>query len=483
MSISRIALSCCLSWAIGTVQAEVAEPHPRHDEQFDIMNELAARGLHDLNEERWNAYGQLTFINQWKSPFPAAYTNLNGSSNSLLPSHERSFTGSATLYLGLKLWNGGEIYAVPEMISLKALSGLKGLGGVIQNFELQKTGAQQPVLYLSRLFFKQTWGLGGDKIALTSDPMQLGTIVDSRRFVLSVGNFSILDFFDKNSYSGDLRRQFNNMAFLTYAAYDFGADARGYAWGAVGEYIHEDWSFKFGHISVPQNPNELPVDTRLFKYYGQQIEIEHRHQIGGQPGAARLLAYRNHANMGRWDDAIAAYRANPARNAAACASFHYDSSNATAPDLCWARKPNIKVGIGFNLEQHISEDIGVFFRGMYSDGNTEVYSFTSTDRSIALGALVKGMRWGRPKDSIGFGFAQGWLSKSHIEYLKLGGIDGFIGDGYIRYQPERVVNIFYSFNLLSSVWLTADYQHIDNPAFNADRGPAHIYGARIHAEF
>src|ERR1019366_3300948 len=37
--------------------------------------------------------------------------------------------------------------------------------------------------------------------------------------------FSVLDFFDKNTYSGDLRQQFFNMAFLTYATYDFGAGA------------------------------------------------------------------------------------------------------------------------------------------------------------------------------------------------------------------------------------------------------------------
>ena len=64
-----------------------------------------------------------------------------------------------------------------------------------------------------------------------------------------------------------------------------------------------------------------------------------------------------------------------------------------------------------------------------------------------------------------------------------GGIDGFIGDGRISPASEQVIDLFYSFNLLSSVWLTADYQHITNPAFNADRGPVNVYGARIHMEF
>jgi len=479
--LSGLPVLCAI--ACNAALAHVVEPAPRDDEQFDIMNELSRQGLHDLQNETWNAYGQATFINSWKSNFSAKYTNLNGSPNSLLPGQERSFTGSATFFLGLRLWHGGEVYAVPEIISEQPLSDLKGLGSVIQNFELQKTGGQQPTTYLSRVFFKQTFGFGGEPVVLTSDPMQLGTTVDSRRLVLRVGNFSILDFFDKNTFSGDLRRQFNNMAFLSYAAYDFAADARGYTWGLVAEYIHDDWSLRFGHTAAPDNPNQLPIDTRIFKYFGQQFELEHRHTLYGQPGAVRLLAYRNHEFMGGFNDAIAVYHANPNLNATTCPWFNYASGNATAPDLCWVRRPNIKMGIGINWEQQVWDDVGLFFRGMWSDGNTEVYSYTSTDRSVSLGALVQGTRWGRPRDSFGIGYGQGWLSSAHVSYLGMGGIDGFIGDGAINYRPEKVVNLFYSYSLFSSTWLTADYQHIENPGYNADRGPVDVYGARVHVEF
>jgi hypothetical protein len=465
------------------IHAESAEPSARED-GYDFMQFLADKGLHDIHDESWNAYGQMTFINTWKSNFPAQYTNFDGSGNSLLPSQERSFTGTATLYLAAKPWQGGEFYLVPEVISERALSGLKGLGSVIQNFELQKSGTQEPSFYMSRGFWKQTWGFGGSKQVVTSDPMQLGTTEDSRRFVLRAGSFSILDFFDKNSYSGDLRRQFNNMAFLTYAAYDFAADARGYTWGLVGELDYDDWSYKFGHILAPINPNQLALNIEPFKYFGQQIEVEHRHEIAGQPGAARVLAYRNVENMGKFSDAVAAFNASGgAKNATNCNGFSYGSADVSAPDLCWARQTNVKMGIGLNLEQQIYDDIGLFFRGMYSDGKTEVYSYTSTDRSMSLGGIMKGTRWGRDKDSVGIGYAEGWLSKSHVQYLGMGGIDGFIGDGKITYRPEQVVNIFYSFNVISAIWLTADYQYIANPAYNAARGPVDIYGARIHVGF
>jgi len=473
----------CTSIALTTARAEVAEPAPRADDQFDVMNWLTDQGLHNIKEETWNAYGQFTYIVSAKSAFSAPYTNLNGSTNSLLPSAERSYTGTATMYFGARLWQGAEAYVVPELIAEEALSGLKGLGGVIQNFELQKSGAKDPRVYLSRAYIRQTFGFGGKPVHFESDPMQLGGTVDSRRLVITAGNFSILDFLDKNTFSGDLRKQFNNMAFLTYAAYDFAADARGYTIGLVAEYYHDDWALRAGHTLPPADPNQLPLSFKPFTFFGDQVELEHKHTLFDQPGAVRVLGYRNRENMGRFDDALNAYQANNNLNATTCLGFNYGSNNSTAPDLCWVRKPNLKMGIGINLEQQLSDDIGVFFRGMYSDGNTEVYSYTSTDRSISLGALMKGTRWGRGRDSVGIGYAQGWLSRSHIAYLNAGGIDGFIGDGKINYAPEMAIDLFYSFNVFTSLWFTADYQHIENPAFNADRGPVDIYSVKGHFEF
>lgn len=214
-----------------------------------------------------------------KAQFPPLIPNLNGTPNSLIKHSENGFTGTATFYLGLKAWQGGELYYVPEVISEKAFSDLKGLGGVIYNFELQKTGGVAPLFYRSRLFFNQTFNLGGDKVHLDSAPMQLDSTVDSQRLVLHIGNFSVLDFVDKNSFAGDLRRQFNNMAFMTHAAYDFAADARGYTEGAVAEYYNGDWAVRFGHLAAPRNPNQLPLNWAIFKYYGQQIEFEHKHTL------------------------------------------------------------------------------------------------------------------------------------------------------------------------------------------------------------
>ncbi len=458
-------------------------PGPHDEDEFDVMHWLAHQGLHDLGDESWNAYGQFTWIQQLHPPFPAKYTNLNGSMNSLLPTQEWSFTGTATLYFGVRLWPGAEGYVVPEVISEQPFSQLRGLTGAIQNFELQKGGTDSPQLYRSRAYVKQTIGLGGGAEHVESNPMQLGTTYDRRRLVLAAGSFSVLDFFDRTPFGIDPRQGFFSLAYLTYAAYDFASDARGYSWGAVAELDWDDWSVRFARVTPPAEPNQLPVDFRLWDHYGDQLELEHRHRLFGQDGRVRVLGFHTHTDMGRFADAIAALQANPQDNAANCTSFNYGSTNATAPDLCWVRGPDDKWGVGLYAEQYVAPDIGVFVRGMWTDGQSEVDAYTSADRSLAAGALAKGTLWRRPNDVTGLAVNGSWISAEHAAYLALGGVDGFIGDGAITPAPEVTADVFYSVNVLSSVWLSADFQHIVDPAMNADRGPVEVFGARIHAEF
>jgi hypothetical protein len=468
-----------------SAHAQAAPPASHEDEAFDFMNFLSQHGLHDIHEESWNAYGQFTYISSWKLPFHAPYTNANGSNSSLVPDAERSFTGSFTLFFGLRLWPGGEAYLVPEVISERALSGLKGLGSAIQNFELQKTGSETPQLYRARAFFRQTFALGGASVEKTSDPMQLASTTTRRRLVFTVGNFTILDVFDHNTVTWDPRQTFLNMAFMTHASWDFAADARGYSWGGTAEFYWDDWALRVGRMAPPKHPNVLPIDLRLLQRYSDAFELEHDHEIGRQTGAVRLLAYRNHEVTGRFDEAIAAYGADPVQhNAANCgALYNYGSGNASAPDLCFVRRENVKVGIGFNVEQHVAPDTGVFVRGMISDGRSEVDAFNPADRDLSFGAVAKGDLWRRPFDVAGLGYGMGWISSAHAHYLAMGGVDGFVGDGHLRQAPESVIDAFYSVNLLRAIWLTADYQHLWNPGFNADRGPVNILAGRVHAEF
>ncbi len=468
--------------------AQATPPAPHDDEAFDFMNVLTDRGYHDLDNESWNLYGQYTGIMDFRLPWSAPYTNVNGAGFSFGTDYERGFTDTFTLFFAAKLWKGGELYFAPEVIAEHALSNLHGLGGAIPDFELQKTGGTTPTMYRSRLYFRQNIDLGGDDVVRTSQPAtSLGTTLKTRRLQFTIGNFTNTDIFAVNKASRDPRQGFLNMAFMTYASWDFAADARGYSWGGAIELYWDAWAARLGRMAPPQFPNTPQVDIHLFDVYSDTLELEHDHTLGGQPGAVRLLVYLNHAFSGAFADAIAAFEANPAENAGNCpaTSYNYNSGNFNAPDLCWVRKDNDKVGAGIDFEQFVAKGIGVFGRAMYSDGKTEVDAFNSADRSLSLGGLARGPLWHRPFDVTGVGLGLSWISSIHARFLALGGVDNFIGDGELNHVgAEGVAEAFYSVNIQRAIWLTADYQLLWNPGYNADRaGPISIPGVRVHAEF
>src|SRR6185312_1090627 len=114
--------------------------------------------------------------------------------------------------------------------------------------------------YKARLFLRQTFDLGGHPVPMVSNPNQLGTTAKSRRLVLTFGNFTALDVFDKNNVVGDSRRGFLNMAFMTHSSWDFAADARGYSYGATAELYWDDWVVRLGRMLPPQLPNAPTID-------------------------------------------------------------------------------------------------------------------------------------------------------------------------------------------------------------------------------
>lgn len=71
----------------------------------------------------------------------------------------------------------------------------------------------------------------------------------------------------------------------------------------------------------------------------------------------------------------------------------------------------------------------------------------------------------------------------HRTYLTPGGRGLFVGDGRLDYRPETVFEVFHNLQLAKAAWITLDWEHIHNPAYNADRGPVNVMSARLHTEF
>lgn len=412
-----------------------------------------------IEAETWNAKFQATYIWQRKASFTAPYSG----DNSLSTEQEKSYSLTATAFLGARLWTGAEFYFNPEMIQAVPFSGLHGLGG-LTNSEQQKTSGPTPTFYRARLYLKQTFGFGGGQDAVESAPNQLAGMVDRRRLVVTLGNLSIIDMFDNNSYAHDARTQFTNWALLTHGAFDYAADARGYTIGGAVEYYYDDWAFRIGRFMGPKQSNGQPLNMRLARLYGDQIEIERGYALGSQSGKVRLMAFRNQEVMGNFSDAIAA-------------------AGGGTPSVADVRKAQAKVGYGISLEHALRPDVGLFARASWNDGKTETYSFTEIERSASAGVSVKGDSWGRSKDTFGFAVVQNGLSKAHRDYLALGGLGAFIGDGQLNYKPEKIMEMYYSLNLYKGTSLMLGYQRIANPAYNADRGPVNVATTRLHAEF
>ena len=84
---------------------------------------------------------------------------------------------------------------------------------------------------------------------------------------------------------------------------------------------------------------------------------------------------------------------------------------------------------------------------------------------------------------LGLAFASNGISNANRDYLKAGGSNFFCGDGNINYQRESIVELYYSMKINRVLWATADVQRINNPCYNADRGPVNVYSVRMHFEY
>jgi high affinity Mn2+ porin len=411
----------------------------------------------------WNVHAQTTFI---PTAYPAFRSPYAGP-DSLPGGGQARETWTTTAFLGVHLWQGGEFYFDPELAQGFGLNGTLGLAG-FPNGEAQKAGAPYFKFRPQRYYLKQTFGLGGEQEDVADGANQLPGKRDIDRVTLIVGRFAVGDFFDGNSYAKDPRADFMNWAMWSSAAYDFPADLPGYTRGAVVELNRKDWAVRAGLFEVPSAPNS-DVLTLGDKNYGTVAEFEERYAPFGLPGKLRLGIFANRGHTGNYDEALAITDANPGLDI-----------NAVMTSI---QAPNFKYGFYANLEQQIANDVGLFARASWNDGQNQILSFTDIDRSLSGGLSIKGSYWGRPNDTIGVGGAINGLSTAHRDFLAAGGLGLLIGDGRLNYRPEQILETYYAYAIDKNFTFTADYQLITNPAYNADRGPVSIFSGRLHGEF
>lgn len=416
-----------------------------------------------------NVHGQTTYINQRYNNFTSSYSG----QNSLSDLKAMSYTWSGTLFFGARLAPNTDVYFNPEVVSGVAFSGLVGLGG-FTNGEATKAGGAQAKFYSARAFVRHTINQEGDKVVLENDANQITQTVSSNRVVITAGQFSTLDIFDDSRYAKDPRIQFMNWGNMTYLAYDYAADARGYSTGLAGEWYLDNWVLRASRMLAPKTPNVRDLNWQIFNTYGDQVEVERQHHIADLPGKVSVLAYRNRMILARFSDATNYVIANSAQGTQAINNVRTNYQ--------------YKTGVGIHGEQALTKDMGIYMRAFTSDGHTETMSFTEADNSVSIGMGLNGNSWSRPSDTIGVSMMQNGLSSYRRGYLQAGGVSYFIGDyaspsQTISYRPERIGEVYYNAEVVKNILAGLNFQHISNPAYNSARGPVNILSFRIHAEF
>ncbi len=407
-------------------------------------------------EENLQAHFQATVVTQAHPSFDAPYSG----ANSLRPEPEHESTVTSTLFLGARLWKGGQIYVNPEVSGGSGLSKGFGVAG-FPNGEAFRVGNPEPHVYLARLFLRQTFALTAETEKVESDQNQLAGNRPTRRIVVTAGRFGLSDFFDDNAYGHDPRTGFMNWADWTQGAWDYPADTRGYTWGAVVEYASPEWSVRAAAAMEPKEANQLEMDHDVRRAHGLALEGQRRYRLLPEPGTFRLLLFSNRARMGNYLEAL---------------------REAAPPDVTATRRPGrSKWGLGANVEQPLTKSSGVFARLSWNDGKNESWAYAEIDRSACAGFVDRPGWWNRERDELGVALIANGLSGPHREYFAAGGYGFMLGDGRLRYGPEQIAEA-YAKVVFGNLSGTLDYQFIRNPAYNRDRGPVHVFGARLHVE-
>lgn len=275
------------------------------------------------------------------------------------------------------------------------------------------------------------------KIPLMDD----GNKANAREHVhVTVGKIDPFVFFDQNAAADDESAKYLNNAFvhnpLLDSGGDIGADAYGFAPGAILQYVNEqekgrDWMVSLGAFGSGPGANFSGSLAEPF-VIGQ---IETAARFNYLPGRYRAYAWTNDRGQG------------------------YDGTEGRHS------------GFGFSADQKIGDDLTLFGRyGHHTSGRV------AFDRALTLGAELTGSDWGRGADSIGIAYGRLRTSDAYRR-------DSLATVGYQASGAEQLAEIYYRYKLNSHVELTPDFQWISRPGGDGSAETIKVAGLRAKLGF
>ena len=421
-----------------------------------------------MGSASWRPYllgTQINVIGQDLRPFRSPYEG----ANSLRARGDSKISHAYGVYGGIDAGHGLQAYLDVEMVRGNGISRVVGLAGPTNGDVLrQGTADLGSGPYVARAFVRYVVPLASrERDTLARAPDQILTIVSARRVEFVAGKLAVSDLFDVNRYANSTRQQFMNWSLFQNSAWDFAADTRGYSNGVAVAWVYPGWAIRAGSFQMPHEANGNVFDSDLRRARGDQIELTLT--APRTETTVRVLGYLNHARMGSYAEALAIGRAQ-----------------GRPPDIAADDRPGrTKYGFGLNVEQPLTDDgeTGLFARFGWSDGRNESFAFTEVDRHLSFGAQLAGGHWGRASDRVGLGAVREGIVGLHRDYLSAGGLGFLLGDGRLNYGPEQIVEGYYRLQVGPYLQLSADVQHIRNPGYNRDRGPATVLSLRINFRY
>ena len=378
-------------------------------------------------------------------------------------------TESYGVYLGSQIAPSLQAYLDIEQARGNGISHAVGLGGVTDGDVIRQGSADLGTdPYIARFYLRYLIPLSQEKDPLATRGMdQLPGMEPASRVEMKFGKIAATDDFDLNRYADNTRTQFMNWGLINNTAWDFAADTRGYSYGLVVAFVEPSWRLAFGSYQVATKANGNEFDGHLDKARGDNLELTLKPNRQGT--VVRLLAYHNQARMGDYAEAIAT-----------------GAASSSAPDITADEQlGRSKYGFCINVEQPLADDgeTGAFARIGWNDGRTEDFMFTEVDRHVSTGVQVSGIRWGRTDDRVGIAYVWHGLSPEHRDYLAAGGTGFLLGDGRLNYGLEQILETYYRVQFGPYAQLSPDFQYIQNPGYNRDRGPVEVYSLRLRLSY
>jgi hypothetical protein len=306
-------------------------------------------------------------------------------------------------------------------------------------FEVGSTPADDSFAILAQAWYQLKIPLAGD-----------GATRDAREHVhLTAGKIDPFVFFDQNAVADDETTRFMNNVFvhnpLLDSGGDVGADAYGFAPGAVLQYVNEqnkgaEWALSLGVFGTAGGANF--TDSLAHPLIIAQAETNAR--FAYLPGTWRAYVWNNGRGVD-WDGTV--------RNHS---------------------------GIGFSVNQKVSDALTLFGRYGHQWGGRVRF-----DRALTLGGEFDGSPWGRAADGLGLAFGVASASSSFRNDAAVADADGDgVPDlGYAPTGSERQLELYYRWKFNSHVEVTPDYQLIRRPAANGGAEQIHVAGLRAKIGF